>query len=109
MKQNNVKLINKSNNTKVCFLEDGAHFGEVALLVQDQRRVASVVAVEVCEVYRLDRREFRKCIAVHSDLFAKIERMATERMHRTLLIEEEYKRINMQSKTPFVSNPELSD
>ncbi|OXU25307.1 hypothetical protein TSAR_002133 [Trichomalopsis sarcophagae] len=83
---------------EVCFLEDGAHFGEVALLVQDQRRVASVVAVEVCEVYRLDRKDFRKCIAVHSDLFAKIERIATERMQRTVLIEEQHKRFTLHSR-----------
>ncbi|CAB0033857.1 unnamed protein product [Trichogramma brassicae] len=86
---------------EVCFLEDGAHFGEVALLVQDQRRVASVVAVEVCEVYRLDRKDFRKCIAVHSDLFAKIEQIATERMQRTLLIEEQYIHRNMPRKSSY--------
>ncbi|KAL7301338.1 hypothetical protein TKK_0006070 [Trichogramma kaykai] len=86
---------------EVCFLEDGAHFGEVALLVQDQRRVASVVAVEVCEVYRLDRKDFRKCIAVHSDLFAKIEQVATERMQRTLLIEEQYVHRNMPRKSSY--------
>ncbi|XP_014217251.1 potassium/sodium hyperpolarization-activated cyclic nucleotide-gated channel 1-like [Copidosoma floridanum] len=83
---------------EVCFLEDGAHFGEVALLVQDQRRVASVVAVEVCEVYRLDRKDFRKCIAVHSDLFSKIERIATERMLRTSHIEEQHKRFWLHAK-----------
>ncbi|KAJ8673833.1 hypothetical protein QAD02_005095 [Eretmocerus hayati] len=88
---------------EVCYLEDGAHFGEVALLVQDQRRVASVVAVEVCEVYRLDRKDFRKCIAVHSDLFAKIERLATARMQRTVMIEEQHKRFTMHSRASSVS------
>ena len=72
-------------------MDDGAHFGEIALLVQDQRRVASVIAIEVCEVYRLDRRDFRKCIAVHSELFSEIEQIAAERMERTLAIEEQHK------------------
>ncbi|XP_051162132.1 potassium/sodium hyperpolarization-activated cyclic nucleotide-gated channel 2-like [Leptopilina boulardi] len=72
---------------EICHLEDGAHFGEVALLIQDQKRVASVVAVDVCEVYRLDRTDFRKVIAIHSELFAEIERLATERIERTMLIE----------------------
>ncbi|XP_053985509.1 potassium/sodium hyperpolarization-activated cyclic nucleotide-gated channel 2-like [Hylaeus volcanicus] len=77
---------------EICHLEDGAHFGEVALLVPDQRRVASVIAIEVCEVYRLDRRDFRKCIAVHTELFANIESIATDRIERAVLIEEQHKR-----------------
>ncbi|XP_043582946.1 potassium/sodium hyperpolarization-activated cyclic nucleotide-gated channel 1-like [Bombus pyrosoma] len=78
--------------TEICHLDDGAHFGEVALLVGEQRRVASVIAIEVCEVYRLDRKDFRKCISVHTELFAKIERLATERIERAMIIEEHHKR-----------------
>ncbi|XP_076166253.1 potassium/sodium hyperpolarization-activated cyclic nucleotide-gated channel 1 [Ptiloglossa arizonensis] len=91
---------------EICHLEDGAHFGEVALLVPDQRRVASVIAIEVCEVYRLDRRDFRKCIAVHTELFANIERIATERLERVLLVEKQYKRnkllLNVTTDTTFL-------
>ncbi|XP_076666394.1 potassium/sodium hyperpolarization-activated cyclic nucleotide-gated channel 4 [Andrena cerasifolii] len=82
---------------EICHLDDGAHFGEVALLVPDQRRVASVIAIEVCEVYRLDRRDFRKCIAVHTELFAKIERIATERVERAVVIEKQHQRYLMRS------------
>lgn len=78
-------------------MEDGAHFGEVALLVQDQKRVASVNAVDVCEVYRLDRTDFRKVIAIHSELFAKIERIASERVEKIMLIEEQHKRFLIES------------
>ncbi|XP_015589234.1 potassium/sodium hyperpolarization-activated cyclic nucleotide-gated channel 1 [Cephus cinctus] len=88
---------------EICHLDDGAYFGEVALLVQDQRRVASVVAIDICEVYRLDRRDFRKSIAVQSDLFAKIERIATERMEKTVLVEEQHKRLLQQKSGRFSS------
>jgi len=81
---------------EMCHLNDGAHFGEVALLVADQRRVASVVAIEVCEVYRLDRKDFRQCIDIHSELFAEIERIATERIERTVRAEEQHKRFLMR-------------
>ncbi|XP_076392816.1 potassium/sodium hyperpolarization-activated cyclic nucleotide-gated channel 4 [Megachile rotundata] len=81
---------------EICHLEDGAHFGEVALLVPDQRRVASVIAIEVCEVYRLERRDFRKCIAVHTELFAQIERIATDRIEKAVTIEEQHKRYLMR-------------
>ncbi|CAD1469821.1 unnamed protein product, partial [Heterotrigona itama] len=85
---------------EICHLDDGAHFGEIALLVPDQRRVASVIAIEVCEVYRLDRKDFRKCIAVHTELFAKIERIAAERIERAVVIEEQHKRYLMRNTVP---------
>ncbi|XP_011878172.1 PREDICTED: potassium/sodium hyperpolarization-activated cyclic nucleotide-gated channel 1-like [Vollenhovia emeryi] len=81
---------------EICHLDNGAHFGEIALLVADQRRVASVVAIDVCEVYRLDRKDFRQCIDVHSELFAEIERIATERIERTVRVEEQHKRFLMR-------------
>lgn len=79
-------------------MDKGSHFGEVALLVQDHRRVATVVAIEVCEVYRLDRPDFRRCVAVHKDIFNKIEHIATKRMEKTILIEEQYKRIPLNKR-----------
>ncbi|KAK2580594.1 hypothetical protein KPH14_007716 [Odynerus spinipes] len=82
---------------EVCHLDDGAHFGEVALLVPDQKRVATVIAIEVCEVYRLDRKDFRKCVVVHSELFATIERIATERIEKTVMVEEQHKRFLMRT------------
>lgn len=45
--------------SQVCHLEDGAYFGEVALLMKDSKRVATVVAVEITQVYRLDAEDFR--------------------------------------------------
>ncbi|XP_018318299.1 potassium/sodium hyperpolarization-activated cyclic nucleotide-gated channel 1 [Mycetomoellerius zeteki] len=90
---------------EMCHLNDGAHFGEVALLVADQRRVASVVAIEVCEVYRLDRKDFRQCIDVNSELFAEIERIATERTEKTVRAEEQHKRFLMRpSRVPNLRN-----
>ncbi|GAB1868363.1 Potassium/sodium hyperpolarization-activated cyclic nucleotide-gated channel 1-like [Camponotus japonicus] len=81
---------------EMCHLSDGDHFGEIALLVADQRRVASIIAIEVCEVYRLDRKDFRQCIDVHSELFAEIERIATERVEKTVRVEEQHKRFLMR-------------
>ncbi|CAG5107469.1 Similar to HCN1: Potassium/sodium hyperpolarization-activated cyclic nucleotide-gated channel 1 (Oryctolagus cuniculus) [Cotesia congregata] len=77
---------------EICHLTEVSYFGEVSLLVKDQRRIASVIAIEVCEVYRLDRRDFRKYVAIHNDLFQQIERMAMTRMEKAILIEEQYKR-----------------
>lgn len=39
---------------ELCRLEEGAHFGEIALIKKNQRRVATIVAVETCELLRYD-------------------------------------------------------
>lgn len=44
---------------QVCHLEDGTHFGEVALLMKDSKRMATVVAVEITQLYRLDAADFK--------------------------------------------------
>ncbi|KAF7384845.1 hypothetical protein HZH66_011931 [Vespula vulgaris] len=82
---------------EICHLHDGAHFGEIALLASDQKRVATVIAIDISEVYRLDRKDFRKSVAVHSELLSSIERIATERIERTAIIEEHHKRFIMRS------------
>lgn len=91
----------------MCHLNEGAYFGEIALLVADQRRIASVVAIEVCDVYLLDRKDFRQCIAVHSELFAEIERIAAERIEKTVKAEEQHKRLMMRPNShskPHIRN-----
>lgn len=40
-------------------MEDGTHFGEVALLMKDSKRMATVVAVEITQLYRLDAADFK--------------------------------------------------
>lgn len=37
---------------ELCQLEEGAHFGEIALIKKNQRRVATIIAVETCELLR---------------------------------------------------------
>lgn len=62
---------------------DGDHFGEIALIVRNSLRVASVVTVEVCEVNRLDRIDFLHAILPYPDLLTRIEQIAYDRMVMT--------------------------
>ncbi|KAK2587809.1 hypothetical protein KPH14_003911 [Odynerus spinipes] len=71
---------------EVCHLEDGAHFGEIALVMADERRVASVVAVEICELYRLDRADFARTIHPYPMLWDRIKKIAIERHEKTLIL-----------------------
>lgn len=72
---------------EVCHLEDGAHFGEIALVMPDERRVASVVAVEICELYRLDRADFVRTIHPYPMLWEQIKKIAIERHERTAILD----------------------
>lgn len=72
---------------KVCHLEDGNFFGEIGL-VTEQLRLASVVAVETSELYRLNEQDFIRAILPYPDLIDKIKKIAFERTEQTMFIEE---------------------
>ncbi|KAI4470521.1 i[[h]] channel isoform e [Holotrichia oblita] len=67
-------------------LLDGDHFGEIAL-VTTNKRIAFVVAVEPCELYKLERKDFIHAILPYPDLLVKIERIAFERIEETSNLE----------------------
>ncbi|KAF5302306.1 hypothetical protein FQA39_LY10345 [Lamprigera yunnana] len=77
-----------SSGREICHLEDGAHFGEIALIMKNQLRIASVVAIDVCELYRLDRKEFVRAIHPYPDLLDNIQRIAADRMEQTTILDE---------------------
>lgn len=64
---------------EICHLEDGAHFGEIAL-VFSEKRTASVVAVTACELFRLNRSDFFEVMEPFPELMEKIVGMAHERL-----------------------------
>lgn len=75
-----------STGKEVCHLEDGAHFGEIVLVMPAQRRTAFVVAVETCELYRLDRIDFTRTIHPYPLLWDQIKKIAIERHERTIIL-----------------------
>ncbi|XP_028046927.1 potassium/sodium hyperpolarization-activated cyclic nucleotide-gated channel 1 [Monomorium pharaonis] len=72
---------------EICHLEDGAYFGELALLMEDDRWIASVVAAENCEVHVLTRLDFRNALALHPELLTHLQNVTLARSERTLLEE----------------------
>ncbi|XP_049279267.1 uncharacterized protein LOC125761804 [Anopheles funestus] len=70
-------------------LIDGANFGAIALFRTDAQRTVNVVALEVCEVYRLERTNFRKLFKPHNYLLGQIVKIAEKRiLERNLSINE---------------------
>ncbi|KAJ9575889.1 hypothetical protein L9F63_007201, partial [Diploptera punctata] len=70
------------DNQPMVYLDEGSHFGEIAIIMEFTR-TATVVAVETCELYRLDRVDFRAAIGPYPDLLVKIEQIARRRFQET--------------------------
>lgn len=60
----------------------------MGLIAKDQKRIANVVAIEISEVYRLDRKHFDAYIKTLPELYKKLERVAERRRENTLVMEE---------------------
>ncbi|XP_003491317.1 potassium/sodium hyperpolarization-activated cyclic nucleotide-gated channel 2-like [Bombus impatiens] len=78
-----------NSGKEMCHLEDGAYFGEIALVMPNELRVASVVAVEVCELYRLSRGDFARTIHPYPMLWETIKNIAIERHEKTMILNDQ--------------------
>ena len=75
-------------------MDEGSHFGEIAL-VMEFTRTATVVAVEMCEVYRLDREDFLTAIGPYPDILVNIEQIARRRFQNI----QEHKKVDTPTTT----------
>lgn len=64
-------------------ISDGSYFGEISLLIRGQKRIATVTAIEKCEVYKLSYEDFQTVIKPHEYLLEAMETIALERMGLT--------------------------
>ena len=69
-------------------MDDGDYFGEVSLIYRNTPRESSIVAIETCELYRLDREHFVKAIMPYPDLMEKITKHAIDRLEVTQYLEK---------------------
>ncbi|XP_046753167.1 potassium/sodium hyperpolarization-activated cyclic nucleotide-gated channel 1-like [Diprion similis] len=76
---------------EVCHLKDGAHFGEISLVMENDQRLASVVAVEICELYVLSREDFQQVIEPFPSLMNILQKLVLERLEKTVFLGELYR------------------
>ncbi|KAG5314822.1 HCN1 protein, partial [Acromyrmex insinuator] len=74
---------------EIYHLHDGDHFGEAGLIYPNQRREESVIALEVCELLRFHRRDFKRFFAVNSEFYNNLEYIVHERSKRIKELEEQ--------------------
>ncbi|RZC41985.1 cNMP binding domain containing protein, partial [Asbolus verrucosus] len=83
-----------STDKEICHLEDGSHFGEISLVINEPR-VASVIAVTDCEVFRLSRKDFLEAMEPYPSLSYKIKKSALARLRNTkMVMDAELRNIN---------------
>lgn len=76
---------------EVRHLEDGEHFGEMPLVLEEARgkRIVNYVAVEVTECYRLEKKELLNCMAQHEQFAETLTKHARERYELLLQMEDD--------------------
>ncbi|XP_044758729.1 potassium/sodium hyperpolarization-activated cyclic nucleotide-gated channel 2-like isoform X2 [Coccinella septempunctata] len=85
---------------EICHLTDGDHFGEIALLL-NETRVASCVAIDFCELYRLTKRDFNEALESYPAAKMRIIQLGQDRFKQTEKI--------IQGTTVEHSDGELDD
>lgn len=62
-------------------------------MVKDHKRIATVIALEICTVYTLDKRHFRRAFENYPDLLLLIQKEANYRMENTIRMEALHKKL----------------
>lgn len=78
--QNGTAAIMSPSGLEFGHLSDGSHFGEVALLLKGQTRIATIIALEMCEIYKLSQKDFQRVILPHPNILNKLELIALRRV-----------------------------
>lgn len=62
------------NGRAVAHLRDGDFFGELSLITND-RRNATVIATNYCDIYRLEREDFEEAIVGYPEVYEMLSKV----------------------------------
>ncbi|KAJ8928361.1 hypothetical protein NQ314_019092 [Rhamnusium bicolor] len=77
---------------EICHLQDGSHFGEIALILKSGGYNATVRAIEPSQVYKLSRKHFEMTLRKNKKVLKRLITIAETRLNQSVEIEEQYKR-----------------
>ena len=77
--QRGVVEVITSDGTVVTHLSEGAHFGEICLLTDD-RRVASIKATTMCDLFSLSKQNFQELLEEFPEMRPFFETIAQKRL-----------------------------
>ncbi|CAH1104440.1 unnamed protein product [Psylliodes chrysocephalus] len=77
---------------EVCHLQDGRYFGEIDLILKkEQKCITTVIAVEICQIYRLKKVDFEKTLLSQRNVMREIIMYAESQLEYITLAEKKYK------------------
>lgn len=65
-------------------------------MIKERKRTADVIALEICHVFRLDRRACKTYLFPISNIMQELQQTAEARIEETKRIEETHKRLLME-------------
>ena len=71
-------------------LVDGDFFGEMAMLAEDSKRSSTVIAIDICEIYCLEYKDFKATVLTNPEANELVKAVANERLNRILMEEEKH-------------------
>ena len=74
-----VEVVNDETGDNIATLNEGAYFGEIAL-IDSTPRSATIRALGYCDLYSLDKISFDEVIKDYPDFYQKIKEMARKRL-----------------------------
>lgn len=77
---------------QLCHLTDGAHFGEISLVIKGQTSIANIIAIETTEVFKLEKKHFNKILMKNKSVYRILVVNAEKRLQEALDAEENYRR-----------------
>lgn len=80
-----------ASGKEVRHLEDGEHFGEMALVLDEPRgkRIVNYVAVEVTECYRIEKKDLIACMSQYEEFAQRLRKHARDRYELLLQLEDD--------------------
>ncbi|OXA46115.1 Potassium/sodium hyperpolarization-activated cyclic nucleotide-gated channel 4 [Folsomia candida] len=72
-------LATTANGEFISLMEAGDHFGEASIVNDNQKTNANIRAKDFCDIYRLDREDFKELFCNHPEILERIKSIARMR------------------------------
>ncbi|XP_011498917.1 PREDICTED: potassium/sodium hyperpolarization-activated cyclic nucleotide-gated channel 1-like [Ceratosolen solmsi marchali] len=89
---------------EICHLEDGSYFGEMALVIENEQRIADVVAIETCEILKVSRDAFLQIVATYPNLLGHLQKVVLTQLATSVPLNDIYKREDLERNYVNISN-----
>lgn len=78
---------------EICHLNDGAYFGEVSIIMPNQKRSASIIAIETTRTFKLRKEDFDACFEKDDLVYSVLLESAKTRIEETKQVELKHKQL----------------